>query len=360
MKQEPITDIDVVIIGGGQSGLAVGYFLRRTNHSFVLLDAGIQPGGAWQQGWNSLRLFSPADASSLPGWPMPRPADAEQFPHWRHVIDYLTQYESRYALPVQRPVQINNVTKVDDLFLVRSATKCWRARAVVSATGSASAPFIPSVSGREVFAGTQIHSSAYRSPAPFRDKRVLVVGGGNSGAQILAEVSTVAQTTWVTLTDPTFLPDEVDGRVLFSRATERYKATVNGTVTSPPSLGDIVMVPSVRQARDRGVLCARRTFERLTRAGVRWPDGHYESFDAIIWCTGFRPATDYLRPLGIVGEGGRVTTDQTRAVALPGLWLVGYGSWTGFASATLIGVGRSARQTADEVHQYIQHQLTTT
>lgn len=181
-----------------------------------------------------------------------------------------------------------------------------------------------------------------------------MVGGGNSGAQILAEISRVAQTIWVTLTEPTFLPDDVDGRVLFQRASQQYQATQSGETTFAGRLGDIVMVPSVQEARSRNVLRSVRPFTHLTRTGVVWPDGRKEDFDAIIWCTGFKPATDYLRSLGLVDAEGRVATKGTRAIHEPGLWLVGYGSWTGFASATLIGVGRSARATAEEISEYLK------
>lgn len=359
MNQAQPEETDILVIGGGQSALAVGYFLRRTNCSFVMLDATPEPGGAWTQGWESLRLFSPADASSLPGWPMPRlNAEITDFPDRQHVIDYLARYEARYTLPIRRPIRVEQVTRADGRYTVQTDTGRWKANAVISATGSFSKPYIPAYKGLADFRGVQLHSAQYHSATSFEGKRVLVVGGGNSGAQILAEVSRVAQTVWVTLQPPTFLPDEVDGRVLFSRASAQYQASQSGEVPKPSrNLGDIVMVPSVREARSRGVLHAERPFEALTKEGVRWPGGLIDPFDAIIWCTGFRPATDHLRPLGIVDTQGRIATEGTKAIHSPGLWLVGYGSWTGFASATLIGVGRSARMTADQVNTYLQQMV---
>ena len=114
-------------------------------------------------------------------------------------------------------------------------------------------------------------------------------------------------------------------------------------------LGDVVMVESVKEARGRDVLGSVRPFARFTRTGVVWADGREEDVDAVIWCTGFRPALALLADLNVVQPDGRVATTGTQATALPGLWLVGYGSWTGFASATLIGVGRSARSTVEEI-----------
>ena len=340
---------DVVIIGGGQSALATAYFLRRTNLSFVILDGEPEPGGAWRHAWPSLRLFSPGQWSSLPGWPMPPTRDA--YPSREEIIDYLSRYEARYSLRIERPVEVLNVTADPDGLEVATDKGTWRARAVISATGTWRAPYIPDDQGREQFQGRQIHSAHYQGPEPFAGQAVLVVGGGNSGAQILAEVSQVARTTWVTQQPPSFLPDDVDGRVLFERATQRWKAQDGTGPQGPPpgGLGDIVMIPAVQAARGRGVLHAVRPFRRLTATGVVWEDGSETTVDAVIWCTGFRPALNHLNSLGLINAEGKVDVQGTRSTFEPRLWLVGYGEWTGFASATLVGVMRGARQTAQEV-----------
>jgi putative flavoprotein involved in K+ transport len=284
--------VDVAVIGGGQSALAVGYYLRRTGLRFTLIDDQQAPGGAWQQTWPSLRLFSPAQWSSLPGWLMPRDQTAgDDYPTRDRTIAYLSAYEARYALP---------------------------------------------------------------TPGEFAGRRVVVVGAGNSAAQIVAELSAHADVTWATLAPPTFLPDEIDGRYLFEQATARHRAIQEGRTPDPPrSLGDIVAVASVRDARARGALNAVPMFERFSPSGVVWPDGREEHIDALIFATGFRPALSHLEPLGVVEPNGRVEIraegSRARSVQEPGLWLVGYGEWTGFASATLIGVGRSARAVVDEI-----------
>lgn len=349
MSESAPTDLDVVIIGGGQAGLATAYFLRRSGLSYVLLDAEPAPGGAWRHGWPSLRLFSPAQWSSLPGWPMP--ACSEIYPSREEVIAYLAAYERRYEFPVERHRRVTAVTKGDDGLLVRTDHKTWRTRAVISATGTWNAPFLPAYPGQAEFEGLQLHSAHYAGPQPFAGQRVLVVGGGNSGAQILAEVSEVADATWVTPREPIFLPDDVDGRVLFERATARWEAEEGVGPEAPPpgGLGDIVMVEPVKAARARGVLHAVRPFVRFTAKGVVWPDGSEETIDAVIWCTGFGPALEHLRPLGVLTAESKAAVNGTRSVVEPRLWLVGYGEWTGFASATLVGVMRGARQTAREV-----------
>ena len=344
---------DVVVIGGGQSGLAAGYFLRRQGIDFEILDANDRPGGAWPDAWDSLRLFSPAQMSSLPGWPMPPSAGG--YPTRDHVVDYLEQYEQRYSLPIQRPVRVRDILTSPDGLSVRTDRGTWLAKAVISATGGASQPYIPPYSGRALFQGRQVHSSAYRSPDEFAGQRVLVVGGGNSGAQILAEVSKVAETAWVTLEPPRFLPDSVDGRVLFERATERVRAQMEGREADLPKggLGDIVMVPSVREARDLDVLYTVRPFSRFVADGVVWPDGTRTAVDAVIWCTGFRANLSHLAHLGVLEADGHVAVENGRSMRQPRLWVLGYGDWTGAASATLAGITRSARDTVHAIQQFL-------
>lgn len=351
MNQNPI--LDVVVIGGGQSALTAAYFLRRSGLSYVLLDAETAAGGAWRHGWDSLRLFSPSAWSSIAGWPMP--AVSEETPHRDNVVDYLTQYERRYGFPIVRSTRVTRVEKVEGGLRAVSEGGYWDARVVISATGTWGCPFVPTYQGHEVFKGQQIHSAQYEGPSEFEGKTILVVGGGNSGAQIYAEVSKVGQATWVTNEAPKLLPDDVDGRVLFERATARLKAQQEGVEPQQPlgGLGDIVMVPPVLEARGRGVLSAVRPFTHFTSSGVVWPSGAETKVDAVIWCTGFSPALHHLRNLGVVGHDGKVAVDENRSVDLPNLWLVGYGDWTGLASATLIGVTRTAREVVKQVQSYL-------
>nr|WKN38661.1 ArsO family NAD(P)H-dependent flavin-containing monooxygenase [Tunicatimonas sp. TK19036] len=351
------TTNDIIVIGGGQSALAVGYYLRKTALDYRILDQQPQPGGSWPNYWQSLRLFSPAQYSSLPGVLMPGGAD--YYPSRDDTIRYLQNYEKRYQLPIERPVTIKQVRKEGETFILSTSQGDYRSRAVISATGSFQHPYVPSIPGQENFQGTMIHSAQYHSSEPFQKQKVLIVGEGNSGAQILAEVSQVAQTLWTTLKEPQFLPEEVTGRTLFDYASAAYEARKKGKSYMPPSLGNIVMVPSVKEARKRGVYQATRPFERFTKTGVRWPDGREESLDAVIFCTGFRPGLDHLAPLGVIEPDGKVATQGTKAQKVEGLWLVGYGSWTGFASATLIGVGRSAKMTVEQVNAFLPQPATS-
>ncbi|MGW7544017.1 ArsO family NAD(P)H-dependent flavin-containing monooxygenase [Streptomyces sp. NPDC054770] len=339
----------VVVIGGGQSGLAAGYHLRRLGLDFVILDAQTTPGGAWQHVWDSLRLFSPAAYSSLPGRLMP-PQSGETYPDAQHVVEYLTDYERRYELPVERPVRVLGVHQDGRHLRVETDSGTWHARAVMSATGTWWRPFLPAVPGQAAFGGRQLHTAEYRNPADVAGQRVIVVGGGNSGAQIAADLAYDTDLTWVTQRPPRFLADDIDGRALFDAATARRRALDEGRTDTGgvASLGDIVAVRPVREARDRGLLKATSMFSRLIPDGVEWADGSRADADVIIWCTGFRPALSHLAPLRLRlrGRRGHIATAGTRAVDEPRVHLLGYGDWTGPASATLIGVGRPARDAA--------------
>lgn len=148
------TEVDVAVIGGGQAGLSVGYFLHRTQRSFCILDAEPAPGGAWRHAWPSLRLFSPASSSSLAGWMMPATAQAE--PQRDEVIDYLARYEARYALPVRRPWQVRAVIDEGSHLRLQAGgtdgrAHAWRARAVVSATGTWREPHWPQLPGQALY-----------------------------------------------------------------------------------------------------------------------------------------------------------------------------------------------------------------
>lgn len=355
------------VIGAGQSGLALGFYLRRLNLragaaplSFVLLDDRASPGGAWSEGWDSLTLFSPAAYSSLAGWPMPT-WPHEGNPTARHVVSYLRDYETRYDLPVRRP---HRVTRVHEdrhhpgrLEVVTEAGHVWRARTVVNATGSWSRPFWPRVPGTESFVGHQVHTVDYDSASSLPGRRVLVVGGGNSGAQVAADLllHSDKEVTWATRVPPRLLPDEVDGRVLFEVATQ---SVAGGAGVA--ALGDIVATPAVRAARDGRGLRAIEMPRRVTSTGAEWPDGTARRFDTIVWCTGFRPALRHLRPLGLDTHSGRPATahprsgddDASAATAAASddrVYFLGYGDWCAPASATLIGVNRAARDTAAEI-----------
>ncbi|GAA1221938.1 ArsO family NAD(P)H-dependent flavin-containing monooxygenase [Kitasatospora nipponensis] len=348
-----------VLVGvGRQDGLAAGFHLRRAGLDFAILDANTAPGGAWQHYWDTLRLFSPAAYSSLPGRMMP-PQPGEPYPDATHVVNYLAEYEKRYELPVHRSVWVEGITRDSEGLVAATDNGIWAAQAVILATGSWARPFVPTIPGRSRFAGRQLHTYGYRSAVDFTGQRVVVVGGGNSGAQIAADLLPRATVRWVTRRPPRYLPDEIDGRALFDLATRRVQAATTGAAHGGVgALGDIVAVPPVRAARDAGLLTAHPMFATLGPTGPVWADGSSWDCDTIIWCTGFRPDLGPLTPLGLRRPGGRLAVEGTipqpsaggtPILEDPRVHLLGYGDWTGPASATLIGVGRTARTAVQQM-----------
>ncbi|WP_196887390.1 ArsO family NAD(P)H-dependent flavin-containing monooxygenase [Aureivirga sp. CE67] len=346
---------DVIVIGGGQSGLSVGYFLRRYKLDYLILDSEEKAGGAWQYTWDSLKLFSPVQFSSLSGWGMPE--GENEYPTKNEFIEYLKAYEKRYDFPVQRNVEVHEVLKENDVFKLKTNNGEFYTKTLVSATGTAKNSFIPKYKNDEKYLGKQIHSVTYKNEEAFRDKKVIIIGGGNSGAQILAEVSKVAKTKWVTLEEPFFLPEEIDGRYLFNEATRKFynqpSKELAGISSEKISLNNIVQVESVREAKQRDVFHAVRPFKEFYEEGVVWENGEKEKIDAVIWCTGFKANLKHLDSLGI-SNNHKIETEQTRALKEPALWLVGFGSWTGFASATIYGVGKTAKRTAAEISEFLK------
>ncbi|MFG2616412.1 NAD(P)-binding domain-containing protein [Streptomyces sp. NPDC048507] len=262
---------DVVVIGGGQAGLAAGYHLRRLGIDHVILDAWTAPGGAWQHTWNSLCLFSPAQHSSLPGRLMPV-QEGELYPDAAHVVAYLADYEKRYELPVQRGVWVDAVRRDGTHRQVDSDAGDWRARAVIGATGTWTRPFIPAVPGRREFAGRQLHMVQYRSPSEFAGQRVIVVGGGNSGAQIAADLAHAgAGLTWVTRRRPRYLADDIDGRALFDAATARRRALDEGRADwrCPPEAAAKRQVALCHQSDARSGVLGRGSGTGAVRLAVK-------------------------------------------------------------------------------------------
>lgn len=344
--------LDCIVIGGGQAGLSCGYYLKKAGLDFMILDDQNDPGGAWQQTWDSLQIFSPPENSSLPGYIMPK--DTKEYPGKDHVIKYLTDYEKRYDLPINRPVKVADLDHDGEIFKVRSAKgTLFRSKTLIAATGTWRKPYIPQFPRRNLFQGKETHSAYYRNPEKFKGKKVMIIGAGNSAAQIYADLYEHAEIYWVTKEDPNFLPDYVDGRYLFNKATQRYKEYLKQSKKkSENHLGMIVQVEPVKKLLSEEKMRYYDLFQNFTDTGVAWSNGQKVDLDVVIYCTGFKSAIDYLDGLGII-KNNRINTIGTKATDLRGLWLVGFGDWTGYASATLIGVGRTAKKTVEEIKDFL-------
>ncbi|GLU48487.1 FAD-dependent oxidoreductase [Nocardiopsis ansamitocini] len=351
----PVHEVDTIVLGGGQAGLATGYYLTkrglRPESDFVIVDRGPQPGGAWQHVWRSVRLISPPAYTRLPGLKWERLSEAP--PSGPEVAAYFARYEKHFGLPVRRPVVVRRVTDADPggkhertgPLLVETDTGTWRARAVVNATGTWDRPFLPSVNGAATFGGRQLHAAGYDSPEEFAGLRVIVVGGGHSALQILAEIATVATTVWVTRRPPEFRDKGLTEADLVA-VTDAVAARVaqGKPLRSVVSYTGLTMTPAVERAAQRGVLTARPMFERITPEGVAWADGSTERADVLVWATGFRPALGHLAPLRLRSELGGIAMKGPRTAVDPRVHLVGYGP-----SASMISAHRAAAVAAREV-----------
>ncbi|NEK87072.1 NAD(P)/FAD-dependent oxidoreductase [Blastococcus saxobsidens] len=347
----PSRDVDVVVIGAGQAGLATGWALARQGFErgsgFVVLDGETAAGGAWQHRWPSLTLGTTHRVHDLPGLPF-RPAD-DSAPAVESVPAYFADYERRFDLPVLRPVRVTAVRRTEHGgFTVETDRGAWQARAVVNATGTWTRPFVPRYPGQELFRGRQLHTVDYRAAEEFRGQRVVVVGGGASATQLLAEISRVASTTWVTRRPPVWRDgpfDEDVGREVVAKVEEAVREGRRpGSVVGVTGL--LTSTPYVRDGLDRGVLQRLPMFDRITPDGVAWDGGDGEPArtipaDVILWATGFRAAVGHLAPLRLRDPGRGFRMEGTQVAGEPRLHLVGYGP-----SASTIGANRAGQAAA--------------
>ena len=351
--------IDILVIGGGQAGLSAGYHLQKLGlvggKGFLVLDKSPQPGGAWQFRWPSLTMKTINRLHDLPGMGFAEVLDPGQTEvrAAEAVPAYFKAYEERFHLPVYRPVVVRMVCDRGDRLRVETDHETFSARGIINATGTWDAPQIPYYPGRELFQGRQIHTHDYHTPGEFTGQRVVIVGAGISALQILDEVSQVAaRTIWVTRRPPEFRDTDFtpeDGRAAVARVEERVRqGLIPGSVVS---VTGIPRSPAINAMEARGALNRQPMFSEITPHGIRWPDGHEEAVDTIIWATGFRSALDHLAPLQLREEnGGLLMTGRlaTQVARDPRVHLVGYGP-----SASTIGANRAGAAAAQELVDYL-------
>jgi putative flavoprotein involved in K+ transport len=339
---------DAVVIGAGQAGLATGHHLARQDVDFVIVDGDARVGDGWRRRWDSLRLFTPAAYSGLPG--MPFPAPPAHLPDKDEVADYLERYAERFDLPVRSDARVEWVRRDGDLFVVQAGGSRLEARSVVVATGPYQRPSIPSIAAQLDPAIVQLHSSAYRNPFALPEGPVLVVGVGNSGAQIAMEVAR-HRPTWLAGREKGHLPRRILGRDVYdwlwpvisrvgidTRLGRRLRERTRG--------GDPLVGIMARDIAATGVRRVGRLAE--ARDGLPVLDGEVLHPATIIWCTGFAP--DY-RWIGLPATDAAGHPRHERGVAndVEGLFWVGLRWQHRMTSALLGGVGEDARFIAGRV-----------
>ena len=351
-----VSILDSVVIGAGQAGLSASYHLLRLGIAHVVLDANPRPGGAWQHRWDALTMRDVHRVAELPG------SDAPAHDGRRAnlaVPATFAEYERSHALPVIRPVHVDEVIDDAGTLTVRAGERSWRTRTLVNATGTWTQPFVPHYPGMETFVGEQLHTVDYPGPEHFRGKRVLVVGGGASAVQFLGALAPITDTLWVTRKPPVWRADDFTPEAGAAAVALVEQRVAQGL---PPesvvSVTGLMLRPQEREAERLGAYEARRPmFSSIEPDGVRWADGTFEPVDVILWATGFRPAIAHLAPLHLRSPQGGIQLDRggrgTTAVADPRIQLVGYGP-----SASTIGANRAGRTAATGVRRYLAH-LTT-
>lgn len=363
---EPTAHAPVVVVGAGQAGLSVAYYLRRLGlepgEEFVLLDRGPLPGGAWQHRWASLRIGSAHRIVDLPGMhelgisfdTADREAPARDV-----VADYYARYESHFDLHVVRPAAVQRVESTGDGLLTtfRGAggdEVAVTSDVLVNATGTWGAPFYPHYPGRGVFAGRHLHTKDFVDAQEFAGRHVVVVGGGTSAMGFMFELEDVAAgLTWVARRPIDWVDGSQDAHLegrIEAVARQDEAARAGRALPSIVSGTGIPVTRRVRQGIERGLLVAHPMFQAIEPHGVRWDPGvradgvQFAQADAIIWATGFRPELRHLAALQLREQEGGVVVATGAVWRDPRIFFAGYGP-----QASTIGANRAGRFVARQV-----------
>lgn len=327
--------LDAVVIGGGQAGLAMGYYLAQQRRNFIILDAGNEVGESWRRRWDSLRLFTPAQYDALPEMPFPQPADT--YPGKDAVADYLTHYAKTFELPIHNQQRVLSLKHEGACYLVETDSDLFRAEKVVVATGPFHKPFVPGLSRDLAPTVVQLHSAEYRNPKALPDGEILVVGAGNSGVQIAQELAASRRVVLAQGRPLPVVPPRLLGKSLFW-----WLETLGVTkVTADSSLGK-------RMKKNDGVVIGSGPGE-LVRSGrlvlmpravralgdkVGFADGRTLRVRTVIWATGYRSDYSWI-DVPVFDEEGQ-PVHRRGVTAAPGLYFLGL-PWQHTTGSALLG-----------------------
>jgi putative flavoprotein involved in K+ transport len=325
---------DVVVVGGGQAGLAVGYFLANQGRDFTILEAAGEPAAAWRERWDSLKLFTPARYDSLPG--LTFPGDPDRYPTRDEVAAYLADYARHFDLPVELNSHVNAIRRVDEGYVVELDDRTYTAEQVVIAAGPFQLPFVPPIAEQLDDGVVQMHSTAYRSPQSVSEGRMLVVGGGNTGFQIAEELSAWREVHLSIGSRQTPLPQRILGRDLFwyLDGTGLIRKTVESRIGRRMSGRDTLIGSTPRRLRRRHGVELHGRAVSAAGSSVRFADDSQLAVDAVIWATGFRTDHSWI-DAPVFDQAGRLEHERG-VTASPGLYFVGL-SWQHTRGSALLG-----------------------
>jgi putative flavoprotein involved in K+ transport len=348
-----LEQVKTLIVGGGQAGLATGYYLAKFGQSFLILDANQRTGDSWRKRWDSLQLFTPAYLSSLPGLDFPGPRS--RCPTKDEMADYLEAYAAEFDLPIRRGLSVDSVSKTNDHFMISAGDHHFKAENVVLATGGYEAPYVPNFAAQLDPGITQLHSSKYRRPSQLADGDVLVVGAANSGAEIALEVSATHR-TWLSGRHPGSEPTRPGSRAdrLLTPPFWFFLSRV-ASVTNPigrrmrPQMIKATLPLGRVKPKDleaAGVVRLPRTISARHGRPVM-EDGRVVEVPNVVWCTGYRSTSDWIH-LDVFDQEGQPVHDRG-ATDVPGLYFIGLFFLSSLASSLVGGVGRDAEYIARHI-----------
>lgn len=348
--------INVIVIGAGQAGLSTGYHLARHGVDFAILEANERVGDVWRRRWDSLRLFTPARFNGLDG--MPFPAPSWFFPTKEEMADYLEAYAARFNLPVRTATRVTHLTRRGERYILTAGDKRFSASQVIVAAASYQKPRVPAFAADLDPTIKQIHSVEYRNPAQLNAGNVLIVGAGNSGAEIARELAPKHR-IYMAGRDVGEIPFRIDGfvgrhgmvrlvlRVLFHRVFSVKTPIGRKMRPMVVSHGGPLIRVKRRDLADLGVEFVPRLAD-VEDGKPKLADGHVLDVANVVWCTGFHPGLDWI-DLPIFGEHGHPKHEHGFVPDEPGLAFVGLHFQRSLSSAMVHGVGRDARIAAEMV-----------